>query len=70
MLIVKNAIRCNRCGDEIESTDTHQFVTCRCGICSVDGGHDYLRRCAPSEADYSDISIVHSDREAPSTPEE
>lgn len=44
MKIIKNAIRCNRCGDEIESTSVHQFVTCGCGTCSVDGGHEYLRR--------------------------
>ena len=46
-MIVKNAIRCNICGDEIESKSRHDFVTCKCGACSVDGGHDYLRRCQP-----------------------
>lgn len=42
MKIIRNAIRCNLCGDEIESTDRHQYVTCSCGACAVDGGHDYL----------------------------
>ena len=64
MVIVKNAIRCNRCGDEIESMGTHQFVTCSCGACSVDGGHEYLRRCAPSENDFTDISIVETEKDA------
>ena len=64
MVIIKNAIRCNRCGDEIESTGTHQFVTCSCGACSVDGGHEYLRRCAPSEKDFTDISIVETEKDA------
>jgi len=43
--IIKNAIQCKLCGDIIESTDRHQYVTCKCGACAVDGGHDYLRRC-------------------------
>ena len=57
-MIIKNAIRCNICGDEIESTHRHDFVTCKCGACSVDGGHDYLRRCFKEEGCYTDISIV------------
>ena len=64
MKIMKNAIRCNLCGDEIESTFTHQFVTCRCGSCSVDGGHEYQRWCAPSRDAFTDISIVEPDEEA------
>ena len=30
--------------------------TCSCGACSVDGGHDYLRRCAKSLDDFVDLS--------------
>lgn len=48
-IIVKNAIRCKLCGDVIESKHVHDFVTCSCGACSVDGGHDYLRRCGNRE---------------------
>lgn len=44
--IIRNAIRCNHCGDVIESVHRHDFRTCRCGCVSVDGGHDYLRRCS------------------------
>ncbi len=61
MPIIKNAIRCNLCGDEIESKSTHDFVTCSCGACSVDGGHEYLRRLAPSVNDFTDISITEKD---------
>ena len=43
--IIKNAIQCKLCGEIIESKSRHMFVTCKCGACSVDGGHDYLRRC-------------------------
>ena len=44
--IIKNAIQCKLCGEIIESTDRHEHVECKCGACAVDGGHDYLRRCA------------------------
>ena len=43
--IIKNAIRCKKCGDIIESKTVHDFKFCSCGSCAVDGGHDYLRRC-------------------------
>ena len=39
----KKCIKCKHCGDVIESTDLHNFVTCSCGCCSVDGGFDYIR---------------------------
>ena len=35
--IIRNAIRCNHCGDVIESVHRHDFRTCRCGCVSVDG---------------------------------
>ena len=60
-MIIKNAIRCNICGDEIESTHRHDFVTCKCGAYSVDGGHDYLRHCFKEEGCYTDISICKPD---------
>ena len=57
--IIRNAIKCNTCGDIIESVYTHDFKTCSCGRVSVDGGHDYLRRCfAESQDDYTDLSEV------------
>ena len=54
-LIIKNAIKCKKCGDIIESKYTHNFVTCSCGACSVDGGLDYLRRCGNLN-DWEDLS--------------
>ena len=58
--IIRNAIRCNICGDEIESTHRHDFVTCKCGTCSVDGGHSYLRRCGDLDQ-FTDISECIAD---------
>ena len=61
--IIRNAIKCNHCGDVIESTYRHQFVTCSCGCCSVDGGLDYLRRCFKHSQveDYTDLSETIDD---------
>ena len=68
MKINRNAIRCNLCGDEIESKSVHEFVTCSCGACSVDGGHDYLRRCFKEKGCFTDISVVEEDQEEPVLP--
>jgi len=40
----RNRARCRRCGDVIESKSRHDFVTCRCGAISVDGGDCYWKR--------------------------
>ena len=55
-MILKNAIKCNPCGDIIESESTHDFKTCSCGRVSVDGGHEYLKRCFQKEGDYGELS--------------
>ncbi len=56
--IIRNAIQCKHCGDIIESTYRHDFVTCSCGCYSVDGGLDYLRRgfIHSKNEDYTDLS--------------
>lgn len=58
--IIKNAIKCKHCGDIIESTSRHHFAVCSCGRCSVDGGHDYLRRgfMHSKEEDYQELSVT------------
>lgn len=43
-MIVQNAVICNKCDDFIVSKHRHDFVTCKCGAISVDGGQEYLRR--------------------------
>ena len=42
--IIRNKVRCKKCGEIIESKNRHDFITCKCGAVSVDGGHDYLKR--------------------------
>ena len=64
MRIVRNMIRCNHCEEVIESNHRHDYVTCKCGCCSVDGGHDYLRRrFKTSQADYTELSQWEEDGE-------
>jgi len=60
MKIVKNCIKCLKCGDIIESVSRHDFKSCSCGAVCVDGGKDYLRRCGYPE-DFVDLSVVEKD---------
>lgn len=60
-MIIKNAIRCKICGDVIESTSVHDIKSCSCKACTVDSGHEYLRRCGNRE-DWEDVSIVTPDK--------
>ena len=62
-MIIKNQVKCNHCGDIIESKHRHDFKTCSCGAVSVDGGRDYLRRCYKAEGDFKELSIVREERE-------
>lgn len=60
--IKRNAIKCNHCGDIIESTHVHDFKTCSCGTVSVDGGKEYLRRCfMKSPEDFEDLSEMEDE---------
>lgn len=47
--LVTNKIRCKFCGDVIESRFVHDFVQCRCGKCSTDGGLEYAMRSFATE---------------------
>ena len=60
--ILRNAIRCNHCGDVIESTNRYDFVRCSCGTVLVDGGTDYLRHgCKNGIDDFTDMSEFSDD---------
>ena len=62
MRIIKhNRIRCKKCGDIIESESRHDFKTCSCGSCSVDGGKSYLRR----SGDFENIEELSEYEEVP-----
>lgn len=42
--IVRNRVRCKKCGDIIESKSVHDCVWCSCGAIFTDGGTDYIHR--------------------------
>lgn len=42
--IFENKARCLLCGDVIMSVNRHDYVTCKCGNLSVDGGSWYIKR--------------------------
>ena len=58
MKIIRNAIRCNLCGEEIESRQHYDLRYCSCGACGVDGGQDYLRRLYKVKGCYTEISVT------------
>ncbi len=58
MAILRNSAQCRKCGDSIESIHVHDFVTCKCGAISVDGGKHYFKRSAIDLGDLIDTSIV------------
>lgn len=60
--ITRNCIRCNHCGDVVISRHEHDFVTCKCGCCSADGGNEYLRRVfANTPDDFTEMSEFEED---------
>lgn len=59
--IIRNAIKCLECGSVIESRHRHDFKTCACGACFVDGGKAYLRRGFKREDQFEDLSVVEHD---------
>lgn len=40
---MRNRVQCLLCGEVIESKFRHDYVTCKCGNVSVDGGKDYCK---------------------------
>ena len=52
--IVRNRIKCKKCGEIIESTSRHDFKFCKCGAVAVERRKDYLRRVGSKE-DYEEL---------------
>ena len=63
--IISNKIQCKHCGEIIESKNIHEFVTCKCETCSLDGGHYHLSRSYKNspEEDFIELSEVEEDNE-------
>jgi hypothetical protein len=60
-IIISNRGKCLLCGDIIESKHVHDYVTCKCGKFSVDGGRDYLRRSFGKMEEWEELSEVVED---------
>lgn len=60
-MIVKNAAKCGKCGDEVESKHRHDFVSCKCGGIFVDGGKNYLRRGTQDGAELIELAEFTED---------
>lgn len=54
--LVKNSAMCLKCKEVLVSRTRHDFVTCKCGAVSIDGGLDY-RRVLAKESDYKSLSV-------------
>lgn len=63
--IISNKIQCKHCGEIIESKHIHEFVTCKCETCSVDGGYYHLSRSYKDspEEDFIELSEVEEDNQ-------
>ena len=61
--IIRNRAQCLLCGDIIESHSRHDFVTCKCGALSVDGGHSYIRRAFIRAEDFEELSELEKEDE-------
>lgn len=57
IMIIRNAAKCAVCNDVIQSTHSHDYVSCQCDEISIDGGNRYLRRMAKNINNLIDISI-------------
>ena len=42
-MIIRNAVKCNKCYSVIQSTHVHDYVECMCQETMVDGGNEYFR---------------------------
>ena len=61
-IIVRNSVLCLICNDHIVSESSHDFVTCKCGMVSTDGGRLY-QRIIGNPDDYKITTISIQDTE-------
>jgi hypothetical protein len=61
--LIANKAQCAKCKDIIESVHRHDFVTCKCGSISVDGGLEYLKRSARDPHNLIELSIIKEDKD-------
>ena len=42
-MIIRNAVKCNKCQEVLQSTHVYDYVECMCQETMVDGGNEYFR---------------------------
>lgn len=60
-VVVTNKAQCKLCGDVIESKHGHDFVRCKCGEISVDGGKNYIKRSAKNLDSIIELSDTYDE---------
>ena len=54
-------IRCLKCLEIIHSMSVHDFVSCKCGLVSVDGGFDYVK-ISGAPSDWEMVDHTHENK--------
>lgn len=62
-MIIRNSAMCNKCLDVITSHNVYDFVQCKCGEISIDGGKSYFRRGAKDWKNFVDLSETDEEDE-------
>jgi hypothetical protein len=57
-MIIQNQMQCLNCNDIIVSKHRHDYVSCKCGNVSVDGGMSYRRRTYKDGAKFKELSLL------------
>ena len=57
-VILRNAVRCNNCGDIIESTVHGELVHCFCRMVGIDGALDHLHRSCSVPRGYEEMAEI------------
>jgi hypothetical protein len=60
----KNMAKCALCGDIVESTFRHDFISCKCGEIFVDGGDDYYRAGAKDPSNFIPLHTPEQRKDA------
>lgn len=55
--LIANQRKCTKCGEIVISHRVHDYVTCTCGITSVDGGNHYQKYTINNDYPSIDLSI-------------
>ena len=55
--ILRNSVKCRKCGVSIESKSVFGMIECKCGAVAITGGKKFLNRSG-KEDDFVETSLV------------